>query len=191
MGLITETNAQYYAGQQLFTQPNPVVTQVFNWTGDTDLVVALAGVSNANFKVLKNNIELTFTTEYTVIGNSITLVGAGISVPGDVIKIQLLQFAMDANHGSYEYERLNDIINHGKTPVPLSIELQITNTCHQACYYCNSEIFRKHNPDKATTEDWINFIDNLPDGINDVTFSGGGEPLDHLDADKILSLIHI
>lgn len=91
------------------------------------------------------------------------------------------------NKAQYHFERLNDIINHGKTPVPLSIELQITNTCHQACYYCNSEIFRKHNPDKATTEDWINFIDNLPDGINDVTFSGGGEPLDHLDADKIIN----
>ena len=70
------------------------------------------------------------------------------------------------NKAQYHFERLNDIINHGKTPVPLSIELQITNTCHQACYYCNSEIFRKHNPDKATTEDWINFIDNLKKTID-------------------------
>ena len=112
MGLITETNAQYYSGQQVFTQPNPVVTQVFNWTGDTNLVVALAGVSNANFKVLKNNNELTFTTEYTVVGNSITLVNTGVSVSGDIITIQLLQFAIDNNHGSYEYISLNDIINN-------------------------------------------------------------------------------
>ena len=112
MGLITETNAQYYSGQQVFTQPNPVVTKVFNWTGDTNLVVALAGVSNANFKVLKNNNELTFTTEYTVVGNSITLVNAGVSVSGDIITIQLLQFAIDNNHGSYEYISLNDIINN-------------------------------------------------------------------------------
>lgn len=112
MGLITETNAQYYSGQQVFTQPNPVVTQVFDWTGDTDLIVALAGVSNANFKVLKNNNELTFTTEYTVVGNSITLVNTGVSVSGDIITIQLLQFAIDNNHGSYEYISLNDIINN-------------------------------------------------------------------------------
>ena len=112
MGLITETNAQYYSGQQVFTQPNPVVTQVFNWTGDTNLVVALAGVSNANFKVLKNNNELTFTTEYTVVGNSITLVNTGVSVSGDIITIQLLQFAIDNNRGSYEYISLNDIINN-------------------------------------------------------------------------------
>ncbi len=112
MGLITETNAQYYSGQQVFTQPNPIVTQVFDWTGDTDLIVALAGVSNANFKVLKNNNELTFTTEYTVVGNSITLVGTGVSVPGDVIEIRLLQFAIDNNYGSYEYIKLDDIINN-------------------------------------------------------------------------------
>jgi hypothetical protein len=112
MGLLTETNAQYYSGQQVFTQPNPVVTQVFNWTGDTDLVVALGGVSNANFKVLKNNNELTYTTEYNVTGNSITLVGTGVSAPGDVIEIKLLQFALDNNYGSYEYIKLDDIINN-------------------------------------------------------------------------------
>jgi len=117
MGLLTETNAQYYSGQQAFTQPNPVTTQVFDWTGDTDLIVALAGVSNANFKVLKNNNELTFTTnllttEYVVSANSITLVNTGVSVPGDVITIQLLQFAIDNHHGSYEYISLNDIINN-------------------------------------------------------------------------------
>ena len=112
MGLLTETNAQYYSGQQVFTQPNPVVTQVFNWTGDTDLVVALGGVSNANFKVLKNNNELTYTTEYNVTGNSITLVGTGVSAPGDIIEIKLLQFALDNNYGSYEDIKLDDIINN-------------------------------------------------------------------------------
>ena len=59
MGLLTETNAQYYSGQQVFTQP-AVVNQVFNWTGDTDLIVALAGVSNTNFKVLVNNAPITY-----------------------------------------------------------------------------------------------------------------------------------
>jgi len=93
------------------------------------------------------------------------------------------------NKAQYHFERLNDMINHDRTPVPLSLELQITNICHQACYYCNSEIFRNHNPDKATTKDWIDFIDKLPEGINDVTFSGGGEPLDHLEADRIINYV--
>ena len=117
MGLITETNAQYYSGQQVFTQPNPVVSQVFNWTGNTDLVVALAGVSNANFKVLVNNIEITYVAsspsanEYTLsAANQITI--GGTQNPGDVIEIKLLQFAIDNNYGSYEYIKLDDIINN-------------------------------------------------------------------------------
>ena len=117
MGLLTETNAQYYSGQQVFTQPNPVVSQVFNWTGNTDLVVALAGVSNANFKVLVNNIEITYVAsspsanEYTLsAANQITI--GGTQNPGDVIEIKLLQFAIDNNYGSYEYIKLDDIINN-------------------------------------------------------------------------------
>ena len=117
MGLLTETNAQYYSGQQVFTQPNPVVSQIFNWTGNTDLVVALAGVSNANFKVLVNNIEITYVAsspsanEYTLsAANQITI--GGTQNPGDVIEIKLLQFAIDNNYGSYEYIKLDDIINN-------------------------------------------------------------------------------
>lgn len=117
MGLLTETNAQYYSGQQVFTQPNPVVSQVFNWTGDTDLVVALAGVSNTNFKVLVNNTAITYVAsspsanEYTLsAANQITI--GGTQNPGDVIEIKLLQFAIDNNYGSYEYIKLDDIINN-------------------------------------------------------------------------------
>jgi len=117
MGLLTETNAQYYSGQQLFTQPNPVVSQVFNWTGNTDLVVALAGVSNANFKVLVNNTPITYVasapgaSQYTLsAANQITI--GGTQSAGDIIEIKLLQFAIDNNYGSYEYIKINDIINN-------------------------------------------------------------------------------
>ena len=89
MGLITETNAQYYAGQQTFIQPTPVVTQVFTWTGDTNLITTTS-TSDANFKVFKNDSELTFTSQYTVVDNSVTLVNTGVSVAGDVIQIKLL-----------------------------------------------------------------------------------------------------
>ena len=116
MGLLTETNAQYYSGQQVFTQP-AVVNQVFDWTGDTDLIVALAGVSNANFKVLVNNAPITYVastpgaSEYTLsAANQITI--GGTQVTGDVIEIKLLQFAIDNNYGSYEYIKLDDIINN-------------------------------------------------------------------------------
>ena len=117
MGLLTETNAQYYSGQQVFTQPNPVVSQVFNWTGDTDLVVALAGVSNTNFKVLVNNTAITYVAsspsanEYTLSASNQITIG-GTQNPGDIIEIKLLQFAIDNNYGSYEYIKLDDIINN-------------------------------------------------------------------------------
>ena len=70
MGLITETNAQYYAGQQAFT--NSISTGPYIWTGDTNLTLS----PNPNFKVLKNNNELILTTDYTVSGNSVTLLVA-------------------------------------------------------------------------------------------------------------------
>ena len=110
MGLLTETNAQYYSGQQLFTG---VTGASFTWTGDTDLIVALAGVSNTNFKVLKNGTKLdygTATPEYTASGNVITLGTALIA--SDILEIKLLQFAIDNNYGSYEYIKLDDVINN-------------------------------------------------------------------------------
>ena len=111
MGLLTETNEQYYAGHQTWAQPNPVVTQTFTWTGDTSLV-ATTSTSNTNFAVYKNNVLLTVTTEYTISGDSITLVGAGVSVPADVIQIRLLDPALWANYGGYSYITLTDVINN-------------------------------------------------------------------------------
>jgi len=104
MGLITETNAQYYAGQQAFT--NSVSTGPYTWTGDTNLTLS----PNPNFKVLKNNNELILTTDYTVSGNSVTLLAA--PALSDVIVIQLLEDSIWSNYGSYAYVNLTDIVNN-------------------------------------------------------------------------------
>ncbi len=104
MGLITETNAQYYAGQQAFT--NSVSTGPYTWTGDTNLTLS----PNPNFKVLKNNNELILTTDYTVSGNSVTLLAA--PALSDVIVIQLLEDSIWSNYGSYAYVSLTDIVNN-------------------------------------------------------------------------------
>tara|TARA_A100000171_G_C2134165_1_gene148878 strand:- start:1578 stop:2702 length:1125 start_codon:yes stop_codon:yes gene_type:complete len=104
MGLINETNAQYYAGQQAFT--NSVSTGPYTWTGDTNLTLS----PNPNFKVLKNNVELTLTTDYTVSSNSITLVVAPVLT--DVIVIQLLEQSIWDNYGSYAYVSLTDVVNN-------------------------------------------------------------------------------
>lgn len=104
MGLIKETNAQYYSGQQVFS--GSTSTGPYTWTGDTDL--ALSPIPN--FKVLKNEVELTITTDYTVSNNSITLVSAPLA--SDVISINLLTEAIWNNYGSYEYISIDDVVNN-------------------------------------------------------------------------------
>jgi len=110
MGLLTETNEQYYAGQQSFTTTPAQVK--FTWTGDTNLVATVTGVSYANFEVYKNSVLLTPTTEYTLSENQVTLVGAGVPTTGDVVIIKLLTSTVWANNGSYSYISLKDVINN-------------------------------------------------------------------------------
>lgn len=104
MGLIKETNAQYYAGQQTFV--GSTSTGPYTWTGDTDLTLSPI----PNFKVLKNEVELTITTDYTVSNNSITLVSAPLA--SDVISINLLTEFIWNNYGSYEYISIDDVVNN-------------------------------------------------------------------------------
>ena len=104
MGLIKETNAQYYVGQQVFT--GSTSTGPYTWTGDTDLTLSPI----PNFKVLKNEVELTITTDYTVSNNSITLVSAPLA--SDVISINLLTEFIWNNYGRYEYISIDDVVNN-------------------------------------------------------------------------------
>ena len=83
MGLITETNQQYYAGQQTFIPASNSQT-TFTTTFDTDLVATVTGVSNTNFKVYVNNALI---TAYTLqAGNNVVLT----TPPGTsaVVKVQ-------------------------------------------------------------------------------------------------------
>jgi MoaA/NifB/PqqE/SkfB family radical SAM enzyme len=85
------------------------------------------------------------------------------------------------------YERLKKALDDEMISAPPSVEIDLTNICRQACYYCNSAKFRAHNPDKATTKDYIKLIDSLPKGVRDITYAGGGEPLDNPDASEIIN----
>jgi len=109
MALLTETNEQYYAGQQAFvaaTVPAPPYEK-FKWTGDTKLV-ATTSTTNTNFKVLINGVV---TTSYTLsTTNEIQMTIA--TTAGQIIIIQLLDDAKWANYGGYSYVKLNDIIDN-------------------------------------------------------------------------------
>ena len=109
MGLITETNAQYYAGQQAFTG---LTTNTVTWTGDVDLVIN-SSTTNTNFSLLKNGDVLNYGTgaaEYEASGNVITL-GANL-VSTDVLVIQLKTPSIWDNYGSYAYVTLTDVVNN-------------------------------------------------------------------------------
>ena len=138
MGLITETNQQYYEGAQGFLSlanlPNPN-TQSFAATFDTNLIFsdwnpASPNYALNNFKVYTsaNGFPGTYTeylTAYTVVNNTITLTGLPAST---FVAIQLKILTggkygqteaekaygdtVEDNYGSYEYIKLTDAIDN-------------------------------------------------------------------------------
>lgn len=70
--------------------------------------------------------------------------------------------------------------------LPWQIDLDTTNICNQACYYCNTEQFREEKPVYQERDKYLDLIDKLanwraydPNVIgttSNVIFSGGGEP---------------
>jgi len=113
MGLITETNAQYYSGQQKFIG---IVGGSIVTTFNTDLIGTVANVSNTNFSVTKNGVLLVegaLTNDYSL--STIKLNQINFTVPliaTDEIIVTLIQPAINANYGSYEYVSLTDIVNN-------------------------------------------------------------------------------
>ena len=70
--------------------------------------------------------------------------------------------------------------------LPWQIDLDTTNICNQACYYCNTEQFRTELPVYQPIEKYMQLIDrllnwrrhdsNVIGTLSNVIFSGGGEP---------------
>jgi len=113
MALLSETNQQYYAGQQSFVAAAADTT--FVWTGDTTLVATTA-TSNTNFKVKVNNVVWTEVgvapvgTQYQVTNtNEIT---TPAMAGGEIVVIELLDSAKWNNYGDYSYIKLNDVIDN-------------------------------------------------------------------------------
>ncbi len=112
MGLITETNAQYYSGQQVFNHTGSDVNAL-TCTFNTDLIGTISNVSNTNFSVTKNGLLLVEVTDYslsTIKLNQIDFTSPIVS--GDQVVVTLNQPAINSNYGSYEYISLTDIVNN-------------------------------------------------------------------------------
>lgn len=113
-GLITETNANYYAGQQTFIIPP---------SGDLNLVCTF------DTKLIGGTTPLNNFSVYSVVGAALTLLVEGVDynlsttqdnvieltagpVAGDVFLVQLSQPAIENNYGEYEYISLKDVISN-------------------------------------------------------------------------------
>ncbi len=99
MGLLTETNAQYYSGQQAFIGDNTSVD--FKCTFNTDL-------TSTNFIVKVNG---AIVTNYTLQAENTVRFAVAPAI-NDTIIVELNKSAIENNYGSYEYISLNDIINN-------------------------------------------------------------------------------
>ena len=111
MGLITETSAQYYSGQQAHVAVNNgTIAEVVKWTGDTVLKPSISGVQNANYKVIYKNQILVENTDYTLVDNVLSITKGHAS--GDIFFVQLVDSAIKNNYGGYAYTKLDDIVNN-------------------------------------------------------------------------------
>ena len=136
MGLITETNQQYYQGAQGFLSATGAINETFPTTFDTDLIFGDWNPANANyalnnFKVYTSATGLpqTYTeylAAYAVVNNIITI--AAILPVGTFVVVQLKVLsggkygqteaekaygdAVEDNYGSYEYIKLTDAIDN-------------------------------------------------------------------------------
>ena len=131
MGLITESNQQYYAGSQRFLSAAGL-GQSFTTTFDTELVLGSSDPLQTNYAL--NNFKLytaapgvlTYTEyvlPYTVANNVITIDGNLAANTSIVVQLKSLnggQYgnrdafgqAVEDNYDSYSYIKLKDIINN-------------------------------------------------------------------------------
>ena len=117
MGLINETNAQYYSGQQTFPNISNVANPTFTCTFDTKVVSAFDSTggfisSASNYTIYINNVAMAENLSYVsdAVNNVITLRNGPYTTAS--ILIELKQPAIEENYNSYSYISLKDIVNN-------------------------------------------------------------------------------
>ena len=97
-----------------------------------------------------------------------------------------------------EYNKIEKFLKgeapHG--PMPSRVDIDLTNVCNQDCFYCNSADFRSKFLVSGPTDGYYRLIDQLYDWkevnhdhtgtLNEIVFTGGGEPTVHKDYHKII-----
>ena len=113
MGLITETNYQYYQGSQLFLGTG-VVGQKLQCTFDIVLKDAVNSVSNYIVEIRPDTAQEYYpytSSNYSLVAyNEIQILG---SIPTTTsIRVRAIDQARWSNYGGYEYVTLSDIVTN-------------------------------------------------------------------------------
>ncbi len=102
---------------------------------------------------------------------------------------------MSGTHGWAEIDRerkreIIDSIRSGRaTRGPSHVELDITDRCNVACYFCNQQDVR--TTQQISLPHLERLIDELASlGVRSVRMAGGGDPLAHRDAGRVLDHLH-
>ena len=125
MGLITETNAQYYSGQHIIEVPG-IASNTFTFSGyDTALVSAFDNAftqtgPNSNFNLyyiapIPGSIPVIIPENEIYVENptgKANIVTTLNSYTNGLMLCQLKQYAIHENYGSYSYLSLNDIVDN-------------------------------------------------------------------------------
>lgn len=82
-------------------------------------------------------------------------------------------------------DRIESMIR-GDVVWPVSVELDLSNTCNHGCPWCSFNGFRQDNWVQWPTDRAFSLLTELAEcGVKSITFTGGGEPLTHRDASRL------
>ena len=126
MGLITQTNEEYYAGQKAYTIIQGSSQKVFSTSFDLELELSVDGVSNSNFNLEYSTdginwsnyifVNPTVQLEISVDKKTITIPSSapaiGSTTATTIARITLKDYAKWENYGGYQYISFEDIVNN-------------------------------------------------------------------------------
>jgi radical SAM protein with 4Fe4S-binding SPASM domain len=76
----------------------------------------------------------------------------------------------------------------GEVVYPVSVELDLSLKCSHGCFWCSFDKWRQENWINFPTARALTLLEELREvGVKSITWSGGGEPLVHPDAARIIS----
>lgn len=119
MGLITETNEEYYAGEKTFLVPTNTTSfaTTFNTeltlnstSGDSNFLLEIStdsGATYSKYATLYPAGVLSLSNDNKTVDVSVAVIGSATTIA----RITLTIGAVESNYGGYQYVKLNDIIN--------------------------------------------------------------------------------